>query len=39
MDDEDCDVEHSSLSGEFTRDRVGVEVEIDRRLGHSAPGG
>ncbi|GJE60737.1 hypothetical protein [Methylobacterium trifolii] len=33
MSDEDCDFEHSPLSGPFTRDGVMVEVEIYRSEG------
>jgi hypothetical protein len=37
MDDEDCDFEHSPLSGSFTRDGVEVDVEIYRRFGTLDP--
>ncbi|GJE62516.1 hypothetical protein [Methylobacterium trifolii] len=37
MDDEDCDFEHSPLSGWFTRNGVTFEVEIYRRAGTQDP--
>ncbi len=36
-DFDDCDFDHSPLSGEFTRDGVMVEVEIYRRAGSDEP--
>ncbi len=36
-DFDDCDFDHSPLSGEFTRDGVTVEVEIYRTVGSQEP--
>ena len=36
-DFDDCEFDHSPLSGEFTRDGVTVEVEIYRTLGSQEP--
>jgi hypothetical protein len=36
-DFDDCEFDHSPLSGEFTRDGITVEVEIYRTVGSQEP--